>query len=111
MDVARQQPPPHPASPPPRAERRPIRATAFAALGCLALLAVPHAVAAADLTVTVEGIRNDHGRVYVTLFNSASTWLDGDHSLQDQSIPAHPGPVSVTFHNVRARSLRSCNLP
>src|ERR1700733_14745273 len=69
---------------------------ALAALGGIA--AVP--AAAADLTVTVEGIRNDHGRVYVTLFNSASTWLDGDHSVQDQSIPAHPGPVSVTFHNV-----------
>jgi uncharacterized protein (DUF2141 family) len=100
MDVARQQPPPHPAASPTKAERRSIRAAAFAALGCLALLATPHAASAADLTVTVEGIRNDHGRVYVTLFNSASTWLDGDHSVQDQSIPAHSGPVSVTFHNV-----------
>ena len=56
--------------------------------------------AAADLTVTVEGIRNDHGRVYVTLFDGAGTWLDADHSLQDLSAVAHPGPVAIIFHNV-----------
>ncbi len=55
---------------------------------------------AADLTVNVDAIRNDHGRVYVALFNGASTWLDDQHSTQDDSVPAHPGRVSVTFHNV-----------
>ena len=73
-----------------------LRAAALAAL--VAASADP--AAAADLTVTVDGIRNDHGRVYVTLFDSAATWLDAGHSLQDQSVEAHPGAISVTFHNV-----------
>ena len=64
------------------------------------LLLGARSAAAADLTVNVEEIRNDHGRVYVTLFNGASTWLDGKQSTQDDSVPAHPGRVSVTFHNV-----------
>jgi uncharacterized protein (DUF2141 family) len=73
-----------------------LRAAALTAL--LALRAGP--VTAADLTVTVEGIRNDHGRVYVTLFDGAGTWLDSDHSVQDLSVGARPGPVSITFQGV-----------
>ncbi len=69
------------------------------ALLVLLLSAIRPAVAA-DLTIHVDEIRNDHGRVYVTLFNSASTWLDGKLSTQDDSVPAHPGQVSVTFHDV-----------
>ena len=64
------------------------------------ILVAAFPAAAADLTVNVEEIRNDHGRVYVTLFNGASTWLDGKQSLQDDNVPARPGRVSVTFHNV-----------
>jgi uncharacterized protein (DUF2141 family) len=72
------------------------------ALAALILVAAfgTRPAAAADLTIYVDAIRNDHGRVYVTLFNSASTWLDGKQSTQDDSVPAHPGQVSVTFHNV-----------
>ena len=69
------------------------------ALAALILVAAFPA-AAADLTVNVDEIRNAQGRVYVTLFNGASTWLDDKHSTQDDSLPAHPGRVSVTFHNV-----------
>ena len=56
--------------------------------------------AAADLTVTVEGIRNEHGRVYVTLFNGAGTWLDDKHSTQDLSDPARPGDMKFAFHDL-----------
>jgi uncharacterized protein (DUF2141 family) len=55
---------------------------------------------AADLTVNVDAIRNDHGRVYVTLFNGAATWLDDKHTTLDDNVPAQPGRVAVTFHNV-----------
>jgi uncharacterized protein (DUF2141 family) len=73
-----------------------LRAAALTAL--VALRA--GSATAADLTVTIEGIRNDHGRVYVTLFDGAGTWLDADHSLQDLSVAAHPGPARIVFHGV-----------
>ncbi len=64
------------------------------------LLLGAHTARAADLTVNVDAIRNDHGRVYVTLFNGAATWLDDKHTTLDDNIPAHPGRISVTFHDV-----------
>jgi uncharacterized protein (DUF2141 family) len=79
--------------------RFPWRLMALAALILVAAFGARPA-GAADLTVFVDDIRNDHGRVYVTLFNSAATWLDGKQSLQDESVPAHPGQISVTFHDV-----------
>jgi len=69
-------------------------------IALLLLLLGARPAAAADLTVYVDEIRNDHGRLYVTLFNGASTWLDGKQSFKDDSAPAHPGRVSVTFHDV-----------
>ena len=76
-----------------------IRQLCAAALAAL-LAAGAGPAAASDLTVTVTDIRNDHGRVYATLFNGAGTWLVSDHSFQDQSAPAQPGNVVMTFHDV-----------
>jgi uncharacterized protein (DUF2141 family) len=59
-----------------------------------------HSAVAADLTVHVRDIRNDHGRVYVTLFDSDATWLDGDKSLQDLSTAAVAGETTMVFHAV-----------
>ena len=75
-------------------------ARSAAALAVLLALAAGPA-AAAELTVTIDGIRNDHGRVYVTLFDAPKAWLDAEHSLQDLSIEARPGPVAITFHDIQ----------
>lgn len=66
----------------------------------LAGLLIGASAAAADLTVTVQGIRNDHGRVYVTLFDGAKTWLDDKHSTQDLSDSARPGDMAFVFHDL-----------
>jgi uncharacterized protein (DUF2141 family) len=71
------------------------------ALALLAVLAIGSGTAeAADLTVTIDGIRNDRGRVYATLFDRPELWLESEHSLQDLSVEAHQGTVAITFHDV-----------
>jgi uncharacterized protein (DUF2141 family) len=55
---------------------------------------------AADLTVKVDQIHSAQGKVYVTLWGSAETWLDDERSLQNIGVPAAVGVITVTFHNL-----------
>jgi uncharacterized protein (DUF2141 family) len=71
-------------------------ASALAALFAIGL----GTAAAADLRVTIKGIRNDRGRVYATLFDRKELWLDSEHSVQDLSVEAQKGDVAITFHDV-----------
>ncbi|HLZ66303.1 MAG TPA: DUF2141 domain-containing protein [Aliidongia sp.] len=55
---------------------------------------------AAEVTVTVDQIHSAEGKVYVTLWGSADTWLDDQKSLQNIGLPAANGAVTFTLHDV-----------
>ena len=73
------------------------------------LAAVPSS--AADLVVTIEGVRNDHGNIRAGLFDSPATWLDGEKALARLEVKASsprtvlrlehlaPGTYAVAFYH------------
>ena len=54
---------------------------------------------AADVAITVDQIHSADGKVYVTLWGSAETWLDDQKSLQNIGVPAE-SQITVTLHDV-----------
>jgi uncharacterized protein (DUF2141 family) len=69
-------------------------------IGLVALALGGREAAAADLTVTVDQIQSAAGKVYVTLWGNAETWLDDQKSLQNIGLPAQVGKVTFTLHGV-----------
>ena len=67
--------------------------------GFLALALGGRGAWAADVTITVDQIHSTDGKVYVTLWGSAETWLDDQKSLQNIGIPA-ANRITVTLHDV-----------
>jgi len=65
----------------------------------LAMVAIRPATAA-DLTVHIDNIRNNLGRVFVSVFDRQETWLDAARTLADTSVIAQQGRVTVTFKNL-----------
>jgi uncharacterized protein (DUF2141 family) len=70
--------------------------TGFACL--VLLLLATHAAHAADVTVKITNVRNDHGRIRVALCQRA-TFL-APHCPWQGSAPATPGEVTVLVKNV-----------
>lgn len=71
----------------------------LALFGLLLLAPGIRTAAAADVTVTVDQIHSSDGKVYVTIWGSADTWLDDEKSLQNIGVPA-ASQVVVTLHDV-----------
>lgn len=67
-------------------------------LALLLVAAVP--VEAADLVVTVEGVRNNAGEIRAGIFNSAATWLDGDKALAGVDVKAVAPRTVLKFENL-----------
>jgi uncharacterized protein (DUF2141 family) len=66
----------------------------------LALAALPFGgVDAADLTVTIAKIRNNHGNILAGLYGSADQWPDGT-TVADATAKAASGKVTIIFHNL-----------
>jgi uncharacterized protein (DUF2141 family) len=65
------------------------------------LAAVPPAAVAADLTVTVEGIRSDKGDVYLAVFETPRHWPDGDKAEHQERRKAVPGTVTFTLRGLQ----------
>jgi uncharacterized protein (DUF2141 family) len=55
---------------------------------------------AADLVVTVEGVRNNAGNIRAGIFNSAETWLDGDKALARVAVKAVAPRTVLKFENL-----------
>jgi uncharacterized protein (DUF2141 family) len=68
--------------------------------GLIALALASWTASAADVTVTVDQIQSADGKVYVTLWGNAETWLDDQKSLQNIGEPAKVGAVTFTLHDV-----------
>ena len=54
---------------------------------------------AANLTVTVEQVRNSKGEIRFSIFNLPSQFPQGDE-LDSKDVPARPGFVTVQFYNL-----------
>lgn len=73
-------------------------------IGVLAFCLVVGAVTpgfAANLTVTVEGVHSDRGKLLFALFDQPDHWPDGDKADYNAAAPAAVGEVSVTFKDLR----------
>lgn len=80
-----------------------MRLKAGTLLACL-LLAGMASVApalAGSLSVRIEGIRNDHGKLLLALFDSPAHWPDGDKADVNAEIKARPGFVDFTFKDLK----------
>jgi uncharacterized protein (DUF2141 family) len=55
---------------------------------------------AADLTVTVENVRQATGSIYFALFRSAENWPDGDKAEIQARIEAAAPSLSHVFHGL-----------
>ena len=66
-------------------------------LACLFSLLCSLPAAAAELAVTVDGIRNAQGEIRLAVYASPREWPDNAASGRDQSQPARPGSITFTF--------------
>jgi len=57
-------------------------------------------VQAADLTVTVSGVRDDKAAVRIVLYADADTFRHEQEARQVLSVPAAPGTVRGVFHDL-----------
>jgi uncharacterized protein (DUF2141 family) len=64
----------------------------------IAIFGAPIA-AAADLTVTVEGLASGKGKVSIGLYTKSPTWTE-DKPASETDVPAAQGHVSYVFKNV-----------
>ena len=82
--------------------KRLIRPVTFSvALSWLALLALTAATAsAADLTITIKGVRSSDGAVFIAVYDSDAHFMDPRHAKFTNRANAVKGEVKFVFHNV-----------
>ena len=66
----------------------------------LSLTALMSAAGAADLTVTVTGVRSAQGDVRIALYDRAEGFRKASRARQVVSVPAAAGSVATTFTNL-----------
>lgn len=90
--------------PPGKADKRlPLRQFARNLLVSLlpaALVFIAGYAHAAKIIVTIEGVRNDKGDVYVALFDKPDKFPDGDYSMRHTKRKARPGAITIVFDNL-----------
>lgn len=72
----------------------------FFFLGCLLIGLAAQPAQAAELSVTVSGVRNDRADVRIALYADAETFRHEKDAKQVLSVAAHPGTVRATFHDI-----------
>lgn len=66
----------------------------------LATILVAGSAVAARVIVTIDGLRSAVGGVYVGLYATPSTFLNGNRSDAMRKVRASTGPITVTFDNL-----------
>ena len=56
---------------------------------------------AARIIVTIDGLKNAQGNVFVGLYASPAKFLQGNQSDALKKVRASPGPITVTFDNLQ----------
>jgi uncharacterized protein (DUF2141 family) len=72
----------------------------LALAAALVLIAGP--ASAARIIVTIDGMHNAQGNVFVGLYASPAKFLQGNQSDAQRKVKASTGPITVTFDNLPA---------
>lgn len=76
--------------------RRLMGSVAFA----LAAVATAAPAFAARVIVTVDGVRDSRGNVYIGLYSNPNEFLNGTHCTAYYKVQAATGPITVAFNNL-----------
>jgi uncharacterized protein (DUF2141 family) len=60
------------------------------------------AASAARIIVTVDGVKNSQGSVFVGLYASPAKFLNGNQTDAVRKVPASTAPITVVFDNLPA---------
>jgi uncharacterized protein (DUF2141 family) len=77
-----------------------FRVLFLALAAALVLIAGP--ASAARIIVTIDGMHNAQGNVFVGLYASPAKFLQGNQSDAQRKVRASTGPITVTFDNLPA---------
>jgi uncharacterized protein (DUF2141 family) len=66
----------------------------------LALICLAGPASAARIIVTIDGLHNAQGNVFIGLYASPTKFLDGNQTDAMKRVKASPGPITVTFDNL-----------
>jgi uncharacterized protein (DUF2141 family) len=77
-----------------------FRVLFLALAAALVLIAGP--ASAARIIVTIDGMHNAQGNVFVGLYASPAKFLQGNQSDAQRKVKASTGPITVTFDNLPA---------
>lgn len=75
-----------------------FRASFLALAAALVLAAGP--ASAARIIVTIDGLKNAQGNVFVGLYASPAKFLQGNQTDAQRRVKASTGPITVTFDNL-----------
>jgi len=75
-----------------------FRASFLALAAALVLTAGP--ASAARIIVTIDGLKNAQGNVFVGLYASPAKFLQGNQTDAQRRVKASTGPITVTFDNL-----------
>lgn len=56
---------------------------------------------AANLTVTVYGLKDARGHITLSLYDRPERWLKDNQSVVDTEVPARAGQVTAVFHDLK----------
>jgi uncharacterized protein (DUF2141 family) len=79
------------------ARRSGLLAIALLALAFAATLAAAPSALAAQLTITVQGLRNAKGFIEISVYDQASQWPDHPTPDHHQKMPSQAGSVTFVF--------------
>ena len=71
------------------------------ALAAVAAILIAGPVSAARIVVTIDGVHNDKGNVFVGLYASPAKFLHGNQTDAMIKVKASTGPITVTFNNLK----------
>jgi uncharacterized protein (DUF2141 family) len=77
-----------------------FRVLFLALAAALVLIAGP--ASAARIIVTIDGMHNAQGNVFVGLYASPAKFLQGNQSDAQRKVKASTGPITVSFDNLPA---------
>jgi uncharacterized protein (DUF2141 family) len=66
----------------------------------VAAAAAARSALAARILVTVEGVRDNRGNVYIGLYSNPNEFLNGDHCTAFYKVQATTTPIRVAFNNL-----------
>lgn len=78
-----------------------MRCRALVFAFALPLIFIAGTVSAARIIITIDGLRNAQGNVFVGLYASPAKFLHGNQTDAVRRVRASTGPITVVFDNLR----------